>query len=165
MPYANPEIARTKANERRRKWRAKKHAERYGPGAGRMNGRHGNHARGAQNARWSGERLVTSHGYIAIRVPPNHPHAWGPPALKRFKYAYEHVVVMVSVIGRPLALGEVVHHRNGNRTDNRPENLRLMTAAEHQQLHANETRERDSLGRFAAIRKEVISANGTPTCA
>lgn len=37
----------------------------------------------------------------------------------------EHVVVMTRLIGRALQPGETVHHRNGVRHDNRPENLEL----------------------------------------
>lgn len=37
----------------------------------------------------------------------------------------EHRLVMEQVIGRPLTDAERVHHRNGQRTDNRPENLEL----------------------------------------
>lgn len=46
-----------------------------------------------------------------------------------------HDVIMESVIGRPLRHDEVVHHINGIRTDNRIENLELMTRAEHTSLH------------------------------
>jgi HNH endonuclease len=42
---------------------------------------------------------------------------------------------------------QVVHHVNGDPTDNRPENLEIMTQAEHAKLHDPE-RERDMLGRF-----------------
>ena len=38
-------------------------------------------------------------------------------------------------IGRPLEKGEVVHHMNGDATDNRPENLLVMPDRQHKQLH------------------------------
>jgi len=35
---------------------------------------------------------------------------------------------MSEMIGRPLFKGETVHHRNGIKTDNRPENLELWVS-------------------------------------
>lgn len=140
-----------KAKARKQRYLNKLKAAKYGPDAvGKdLRGKHGHHATGEQNGRWNkSQKRLTSQGYVAVRVPVDHPHAWGPSRLKRFKYAYEHIVVMMESLGRPLLPDEVVHHRNSVRSDNRIENLELTTPEEHQRHHAGETRKRDTLGRF-----------------
>ncbi len=49
-------------------------------------------------------------------------------------YVYEHRLVAEEKIGRRLKKGEIVHHKNGLRWDNNPENLEIMTASEHSKL-------------------------------
>lgn len=65
-----------------------------------------------------GGRIIDKHGYVQIWLP-NHPNA------KMGGYIHEHRLVMSNKIGRPLISGENVHHINGQRDDNRIENLEL----------------------------------------
>jgi len=64
-----------------------------------------------------------AYGYTRIKVAPNE---WMP----------EHRHVMERQLGRPLTHDESVHHINGNRSDNRPENLQLRSRYHgHGQAH------------------------------
>lgn len=74
--------------------------------------------------RKDGEGNIDAQGYktITVRGHPNQMDAKG-----RIR---EHVYVMAKHIGRPLFKGESVHHKNGDRLDNRVENLELWSSAQ-----------------------------------
>lgn len=63
-----------------------------------------------------------------------------------------HRVFAECALGRPLEKFEVVHHIDGNKTNNNLDNLKVMDSKDHLKLHRNldeETRRRDEDGRFA----------------
>ncbi len=66
-----------------------------------------------------GHRYAAGHGYWRIKVPKGTPGADGNGRM------LEHRYVMQESLGRPLTQKEVVHHLNGDRGDNRLENLAL----------------------------------------
>lgn len=91
---------------------------------------------------WKGGRIFR-HGYIKIKL------GHGEPGTDAMGYIPEHHLVMMKKIGRLIKKNECVHHINGIKTDNRIENLQLMTKVEHSRLHnptghkkSEETRER-----------------------
>lgn len=72
---------------------------------------------GAKNPHWKGGQFLTN-GYVFV-LQPNHPFC-----LKN-KYIRRSHIVMEKILGYYLKPTEVVHHINGIKDNDRPENLRL----------------------------------------
>ena len=81
--------------------------------------------KGSKHPFWKGGRFHATNGYIWL-YKPDHPFAI-KTSPKR--YILEHRFVMEQKIGRYLNKGEVIHHINGIRDDNRIENLVLTTSS------------------------------------
>lgn len=76
--------------------------------------------KGPQHNCWRGGRVVDGQGYVRVYAPHD-------PRANVGRYMKEHTLVMESVLGRKLFPRESVHHKNGNRQDNRPDNLELWS--------------------------------------
>lgn len=79
---------------------------------------------GKDHNRWNNGRAECASGYILILTSRN-------PR----KYIFEHRLVMERHLGRNLSLSEIVHHVNEDKSDNRIENLQIVTRAEHVRIH------------------------------
>ncbi len=94
---------------------------------------------GENHPNWKGGRYKHSRGYILIKR--DHERSYKG-------YVLEHIVVMEKHLGRKLKEGEVIHHINHNKQDNRIENLELFASnGLHTLTHHID---RDSNGRFIA---------------
>lgn len=75
-----------------------------------------------------GNKGLSSHGYVRVRTEQGR--------------QYEHILVAEGMLGRPLKYfgpghpdNEVVHHRDGDKTNNNPDNLQILTHSEHVAWH------------------------------
>ena len=100
---------------------------------------------GSKNSNWKGGRYKKKEGYIIVSTGAN-------------KGRYEHQIVAEAILGRPLFPGEVIHHINGNRADNSPENIKVFAShSEHMKHHmtSEEARKRGKRGldsRYASLK-------------
>jgi uncharacterized C2H2 Zn-finger protein len=79
------------------------------------------------------ERIMSGAGYWMIPAPPDYKGKIYSTGL-----IYEHRYVLEKKIGRYLVSGESSHHINGNKLDNRPENLELIKTLAHIGFHVRQ---------------------------
>lgn len=96
---------------------------------------------GSRNPNWGGGRHKNFLGYVLVKIP-------GHIASNAQGYVFEHRLVMEECLGRHLDSNEEVHHINGVRDDNRPENLQLFPSkGAHQTFHNKLKRNMAEIGK------------------
>jgi hypothetical protein len=91
----------------------------------------GRDVRGSKNPRWKGGRTTDGHGRVLIRQA-EHPFAnsWG--------YVYRYRLVVEKRLGRYLKSNEIVHHIDGDCSNDADSNLELTTQSAHIKKHLPE---------------------------
>ena len=76
-----------------------------------------------KNYNWKGGKRVESGGYVEVYAPEN-------KLSRKNGYIKEHRLIMEEKIGRPLLKEENVHHIDGNKLNNKIENLELWNTSQ-----------------------------------
>lgn len=95
---------------------------------GRRNLRKGS-VGGEGHPSWKGGRFVTQAGYVLVKAEGH------LRASSNHGYVFEHILVYERYHSCCLLPRAVIHHINGNKQDNRPENLELMSNSGHTTHH------------------------------
>lgn len=120
------------------------------------NKRYPNGRFGSEASNWKGGRRKAA-GYVLVYAP-DHPRVRG----KQKRHVQEHILVMEKKLGRYLEPGEIVHHRNHVKDDNRPENLYLTKNGTHIAEHfAEGKRTSEAEARVAELEAELARLKAT----
>lgn len=84
--------------------------------------------RGEKSGAWKGGIRITGRGYRQLLMP-------GHPRADSSGYVMEHIIVWEKASGMELPKNCCIHHLNGNKGDNRIENLCVMLHGAHTVFH------------------------------
>jgi len=102
--------------------------------------------KGPEHTQWKGGRYVHG-GYVSVHIEtlPEAEREMARKMRPQEGYILEHRLAMAMKLGRPLERREMVHHLNGDKVDNRPENLTVMEWDNHSRKHREIEREMAAL--------------------
>ena len=80
--------------------------------------------KGSKNPSWKGGNYINPDGYKSIRLR-NHSRT------RSNGYVFEHIIIWEKAHKKPLPKDYIIHHLNGIKIDNRPENLIAMKRGAH----------------------------------
>lgn len=98
---------------------------------------------GHLNPNWRGGESKLPDGRVLLYCP-DHPH----PGVAGV-YVLRYRLIMEKHLGRYLDPDEIVHHKNGDPTDDRIENLEVNFQPQHAEIHSH-LRVRNERGQFCA---------------
>jgi len=101
---------------------------------------------------WKGGRAIDNDGYVRCSGHQDHPRA------NLSGQVYEHILVMERHLGRMIGVKEMVHHKNGDKQNNRVDNLEVLTVADHHRRHARHVNLNSGKNVcFVPVEDEVVS--------
>ena len=120
---------------------------------------------GKNDSKWQGGRYKDSHGYIILNV--NGLEGRGHEIAQQMmhsnkKTVREHRLIFAIHLNRPLTKKEIVHHKDGNKSNNKIENLELLTTRKHNSGHGGPYYQewQESLSHIRKLEDKIIALGG-----